>query len=111
MLATSARYTSNPLLHRWTRCPVVEVVCQLLWVQGSHAKHPQQRAPSTSITDTATPGDTADATGAADVQQGDQTSPDAPGATETPKAGDTPDAPDAVDGGNTQQGDQSTPDA
>ncbi len=55
-------------------------------------------APSTSISDTATPGDTADATGAADgqQQQGDQTSPDAPG---------------AVDGGNTQQGDQSAPDA
>jgi hypothetical protein len=49
-------------------------------------------SPSTNITDTATPGDTTDTPGATDgdnVQEGDQTGPDTPGAAETP---DTPGA-------------------
>ncbi|UZJ26061.1 hypothetical protein RHODO2019_06415 [Rhodococcus antarcticus] len=68
-------------------------------------------APSTSVSGTATPGDTADALGGADVQEGDQNGPDVAGAADIPEAGDTAAAPGAVDGGNTQQGDQNTPDA
>ena len=51
---------------------------------GAGVANASSLAPLTSITDTATPGDTADAAGGADVQEGDQTGPDAPGAAETP---------------------------
>lgn len=87
----------------------------------ANAATPSSPAPSSSAVDTPTPGDTPDAPGTAgaNVKQGDQTSPDAPGATDTPEAGDTADAPGAAgaadSGPNVQQGgqsgDQTGPDA
>jgi len=75
-------------------------------------------ASTSSAVDTPTPGDAPDAPGAVNggnTQQGDQTSPDAPGG--APEAGEQADAPggsqaDAPGGANdnVQQGDQTTPD-
>lgn len=81
---------------------------------------PPPPASTSSAADTPTPGDAPDVPGAVNggnTQQGDQTTPDAPGAAKAPEAGEQANAPggsqaDAPGGANdnVQQGDQTTPD-